>query len=83
MNYKTYEVKVWDVVNKEWRLNGKYHREDGPAITEWEDENKFWFLFDYQYAEEDWKQEVNKLKNPCNGKVVETDGKKYKLTEVE
>jgi len=26
-----------------WFLNGKYHREDGPAI-EWADGNKHWFL---------------------------------------
>ena len=28
---------------KEWFLNGKLHREDGPAI-EWADGNKEWFL---------------------------------------
>ena len=29
--------------NKTWRLNGKYHREDGPAI-EYVDGSKAWFL---------------------------------------
>jgi hypothetical protein len=29
--------------NKEWRLHGKLHREDGPAV-EWEDGDKEWHL---------------------------------------
>jgi hypothetical protein len=28
---------------KHWYLNGKYHREDGPAV-EWADGAKFWYL---------------------------------------
>jgi hypothetical protein len=28
---------------KEWRLHGKWHREDGPAV-EWADGGKSWFL---------------------------------------
>ena len=28
---------------KEWRLNGKLHREDGPAV-EWSDGTKEWYL---------------------------------------
>ena len=39
----TYEVKVHENGNKEWYLNGKLHREDGPAI-EYADRSKFWFL---------------------------------------
>jgi hypothetical protein len=30
-------------VSKSWRLNGQYHREDGPAI-EWADGSKEWWL---------------------------------------
>jgi len=40
---KTYKVKVDDGGNKFWYLNGKCHREDGPAI-EYADGNKFWYL---------------------------------------
>ena len=29
--------------NKEWYLNGKLHREDGPAV-EWANGNKSWYL---------------------------------------
>ena len=32
MTYKTYEVKVYNNGTKYWYLNGKLHREDGPAV---------------------------------------------------
>ena len=38
-----YTVKVDDYGNKYWRLNGKLHREDGPAI-EYANGNKWWYL---------------------------------------
>ena len=41
--YKTYEVKVYDNGNKSWYLNGKRHREDGPAV-EYADGSKYWHL---------------------------------------
>ena len=38
-----YIVKVHPNRSKEWYLNGKRHREDGPAI-EWDDGSKEWYL---------------------------------------
>ena len=38
-----YTVKVWGNGNKSWYLNGKYHREDGPAY-EGANGNKSWYL---------------------------------------
>ena len=35
--------EVNDLGDKEWRLNGKLHREDGPAI-EYTDGSKFWYM---------------------------------------
>ena len=43
MNYKTYKVRVYNNGDKSWRLNGKLHREDGPAI-EYANGNKCWYL---------------------------------------
>ena len=37
------EIKVDLHGTKEWYLNGKLHREDGPAI-EWSDGSKSWYL---------------------------------------
>ena len=36
-------VKVWANGDKEWWLNDKLHREDGPAI-EWSNGDKSWYL---------------------------------------
>ena len=40
---KTYTVTVYANGNKSWFLNGKYHREDGPAI-ELANGSKSWYL---------------------------------------
>ena len=59
---------------KYWYLNGKFHREDGPAI-EYANGDKYWYLDGEKLTE----AEFNKRTTSCNGKVVEIDGKKYKL----
>ena len=43
MSYKEYTVRVCDDGSKHWSLNGKYHREDGPAI-EYPDGSSSWYL---------------------------------------
>ena len=43
-----------------------------------------WYLNGKEYSESDWKKEVAKLranKTSCDGRIVEIDGKKYKLIE--
>jgi hypothetical protein len=64
--------------SKYWCRNGQYHREDGPAI-ECSNGDKFWYLDNKEYTE----SEFLKLTKSCNGKIVEIDGKKYKLTPAE
>jgi hypothetical protein len=65
--------------DKEWYLNGKLHREDGPAI-ECANGDKYWYLNDKSLTEAQFNA---RTKQPsCEGKVVEIDGKKYKLQEV-
>ena len=39
---QTYTVEVQDNGTKCWYLNGKLHREDGPAV-EWSDGTKRWY----------------------------------------
>jgi hypothetical protein len=41
MNKPIYEIDEFGV--KQWRLNGEWHREDGPAI-EYPDGTKHWFF---------------------------------------
>jgi len=63
--------------SKEWYQNGQCHRDDGPAI-EWADGHKAWYL-EGEYLTE---AEFNALQQTCEGKVVEIEGKKYKLVKV-
>jgi len=64
---------------KSWYLHGKRHREDGPA-QEFANGTKQWWLHDEKLTEEEHRQRTTG--SPCNGKIVEIDGIKYKLTEV-
>lgn len=65
--------------NKYWYINDKQHREDGPAV-EYRSGNKYWFINDEELSEEEF---LARTSTPsCEGKVVEIDGKKYKLTAV-
>jgi hypothetical protein len=43
MSHIEYTVKVFSNGSKSWWLNGKLHREDGPAIEE-ADGSKYWYL---------------------------------------
>ena len=70
----------WADGSKEWYLNGKRHREDGPAV-EHANGTKEWWLNGIKYCEVDWKKKVSKLNNSCNGRIIEIDGKKYRLIE--
>ena len=38
--------------SKVWRLDGKLHREDGPAI-EWKNQYKAWYLFGKKVTEQE------------------------------
>lgn len=68
--------------DKIWYLNGKLHRENGPAIERINGNKSWWLNGEYFTTKFKWEYEVNKLKSTCSGKVVEIDGKKYKLMEV-
>ena len=61
----------WNNGDKWWFINGELHREDGPAIEYSSDfshshevstGDKSWYLNDIQYGEEEFHQEVIKLK---------------------
>jgi len=46
-----YTVKVDDNGTRYWWLNGKYHREDGPAI-EHNNGSRYWYLNGKNHREE-------------------------------
>ena len=76
---KTYTVDVYDDGDKHWCLNGKLHREDGPAI-ERADGSKSWYLNDEELSEAKFNARTKPTPS-CEGKVVEVDGVKYKLVK--
>ena len=61
---------------KAWFLNGKLHREDGPAI-EWGDGKRWWYLNGKRLTEKEHREQTQ----ACTNKVIEIDGKQYKLVE--
>ena len=50
-NYIKYEVKVYADGNKAWYLNGRLHREDGPAVED-SDGTKVWYLNGKRHRED-------------------------------
>ena len=73
-----YTVQVYTSGTKKWYLNGKLHREDGPAI-ECVDGLKCWYLNGKELTEEEHRQQTQPQPT-CDGKTVEIDGKTYVLT---
>ena len=76
---KEYRVKVYDHKTEWFNLDGKRHRENGPAV-EHDNGDKFWFLNNKNLTEDEFNQRMNPTS--CSGKIVEIDGKKYRLTEI-
>jgi hypothetical protein len=72
----------WSNGDKSWFINGMRHREDGPAV-EHVNGYKAWWLNGIQLTEEEYNKRINQSKPiSCNGKIVEIDGKRYKLNEI-
>jgi len=78
-NYTEYTVRVYPSGTKKWYLNGQRHREDGPAV-EHADGSKSWWLNGQEYTKKEYNRKINPTSS-CAGKIVEIDGKKYRLEE--
>ena len=64
--------------NKYYYQNGELHRDDGPAI-EFADGDKRYYLNNKHLTEAEF---LARNVPSCEGKTVEIDGKKYKLTAI-
>lgn len=51
MNHTTYDVRVYENGDRSWRLNGKLHREDGPAVED-ASGNRVWWLNGKRHRED-------------------------------
>jgi hypothetical protein len=74
--------------SKFWLKDGKLHRLDGYAC-EYPSGVGCYYIDGFCYNQEDYKKEIAKRNSPppppdpCDGKVVEIEGKKYQLKLVE
>ena len=66
----------WQVGIRFWYLDGKRHRIDGPAV-EWANGYKEWWIDGIELTEGEFYRRTNPP--PCVGKVVEIEGRKYRL----
>ena len=72
------ECKTYPNGDKVWYLNGKCHREDGPAC-ELASGYKEWYLNGKLLTEKEHQEQTQ----GCTNKVIEIDGKQYKLVEAQ
>jgi hypothetical protein len=70
------EMRIGSNGTKEWYLNGKMHREDGPAI-EWTDGSKEWYLNDNLH-----RQDGPAIEYPNGTKCWFLNGKEVSWKEV-
>jgi hypothetical protein len=73
-----YIVKVSADGYKSWWLNGKRHREDGPA-TEWADGSKGWSLNGKYMTEEEHKAAMNPAVEMTMEEICKVLGKNVKV----
>ncbi len=63
---------------KAYYINGKLHNLEGPAVIFSNGEVDY-YIEDEPYNKKDWEKEVQKIKAPCTGTIIEKNGIKYKL----
>lgn len=68
------------LVYEEYWLNGELHREDGPAYREWDDNGRL--IYEEYWLNGKKVAKADLHTQSCDGKVVEIDGKRYKLLEI-
>jgi len=66
---------------KEWYVKGQLHREGGLPAIEYADGGKEWYVNGRLVTEDQAKDMFNKPAS-CAEKIIEIDGKKFKLTEI-
>mgnify|MGYP000873933579 CR=1 FL=1 len=76
--------KNGQIHSKVYWINGKLHNTEGPAFRSWDENGQIsyeeYWINGEKLSKEECENEVKK--DACNGKVVEIDGKKYKLQAI-
>ena len=79
-NYIKYEVEVYEDGDKYWLLNGKQHREDGPAV-EWADGDKCWYLNGKWLTEEEFNKKMSPTVEMTMAEINEALGENVKVVK--
>ena len=75
-----YTVRVYPNGDKEWFLNGKWHREDGPAI-EYAGGYKSWYLNEEKVTEEEHKRITSPIVEMTVAEISKALGKQVKVVQ--
>jgi hypothetical protein len=75
-----YTVKVYEDGSKFWYLNGKLHREDGPAV-EYANGDKSWYLNDKYLTQEEHQSATNPAKELTVAEIEKLLGHKVKVVK--
>ena len=75
-----YTVKVYPIGSKYWYLNGKKHREDGPA-EEYANGDKYWYLNGKIVTQEKHKRTTSKVIEMTMEEISQALGKQVKVVE--
>ena len=75
-----YTVRVYPNGTKYWYLNGKLHREDGPAV-EYANGSKSWYLSGERVTEEEHKRLTSKVVEMTMEEINKALGKQVKVVE--
>jgi hypothetical protein len=67
-----------------WYIDNKCHREDGPAADWAGGLQKRWYIHGKHLTEKEFNAITRwgAIQSSYDGKIIEVDGKKYKLTEI-
>ncbi len=80
MSFKEYTVKVYADGSKYWCLNGKFHREDGPAM-ELANGFNYWYLDDEQCTEAEFKAKMAPAKEMTVAEIEALLGYRLKIVK--
>jgi hypothetical protein len=80
MSFKEYKVKVYADGTKYWCLNGKFHREDGPAM-ELANGVNYWYLDDEQCTEAEFKKKMAPAKEMTVAEIEALLGYRLKIVK--
>jgi hypothetical protein len=79
-DYIQYQVRVYSNGDKYWYLNGRRHRDDGPAVESSEGD-KYWYLNGKQLTEGEFNRRMNPVRELTVEQISELLGFEVKVVK--